>query len=237
MPSPDHRRSLTGRTRSSESALGLQGMSIGAGPRFAMKVLLAVIASWLAPLLPVDFLLAHLSLETAWGSPGRAVGAWMASLSISAAFRSSGSCHGSFAGPQLLSAPSCFVPVLLLVWRGLLGCFCFARKDFSAHLHPYLTLALKQEARYRRLLQQPVELGEVLGRASGGQSCGVRCGADTRLWCRDATSSTAVSPTSPPLSLSSHPSSIVEIGISSPIPIPCGLHQAAFEGGSTSGWG
>lgn len=91
----------------------------------------------------------------------------MASVSISAAFRSSCGCHGSFAGPQLLSVLSCFLPALLLVWRGLLGCFCFAGKDFSAHLHPYLTLALKQEARYRQLLLQPVGPDEALCEGEG----------------------------------------------------------------------
>lgn len=91
----------------------------------------------------------------------------MASLSISTAFRSSGSCHGSFAGPQLLSALGCFVPILLLVWRGLLRCSCLERKDFSAHLHPYLALPLKQEARYRQLLLQPLGLGEALSKGMG----------------------------------------------------------------------
>lgn len=204
-----------------------------------MGVLLAGISPWLAPLAPpVDLLLAHLSSGTAWGPPGRAVGAWMASLSISAAFRSSGSCRGSFAGPQLLSAPSCFVPVLLLVWRGLLECFCFTRQDFSAHLHPYLTLPLKQEARYRQLLLQPMESWVRLSVREGLLET-VLWGkewAGTWLWCHGATSSTAISPTSPPLSLSSHPS-LVEIRISCPISIPSGVHQAALEGGSTCCWG
>lgn len=107
----------------------------------------------------------------------------MASLSILAAVRSSGSCQGSFAGLQLLSALSCFVPVLLLVWRGLLGCFCFARKDFSAHLHPYLSLALEQEARYRQLLLQPMELGEAL--CKGHRVWGSGKALGTVLWGMD----------------------------------------------------
>lgn len=153
MPSPDHRRNPTGRTCSSESAPGLRGTSVGTGPRFAMRVLLAVIASWLPPFTPSCGFSAGTSVL--WSSVGFP---WSSSGSSDGLSEHLSCFQELWQLPWLFcrsTAPQCswlLCSCIAFVWRGLLRCFCFARKDFSAHLYryPYLTLALKQEARCRQ---------------------------------------------------------------------------------------
>lgn len=136
--------------RSQHWACGAQA-SLGTGPRFAMRFL----PGWQLSLLPVDFLQAHLSLGTAVGFPTSSTG------SLGGLSEHLGCFQELWQLPRLLcrsTAPQCSRLLCSCIAfgleGGLLGCFCFARKDFSAHLHRYLSLALKQEARYRQLLLQ-----------------------------------------------------------------------------------